>query len=72
MINILPVVCALFGALQVVLGLINPSNYRVLRDEEGIRNGAYNLHAFVLKESCNINQLFLTCHFLIHFKKYEE
>ena len=45
MMNVLPVVCALFGALQVALGVIDPSNYRVQR-EEVIGNGAYNFHAF--------------------------
>ena len=42
--NILPVVCALFGALKVALGVVDPGNYRELRDEGGMGNGAYNFH----------------------------
>ena len=33
------------GMLQVVLGLLDSSNYMVLHDEEGIGNGTYDYHA---------------------------
>ena len=45
MMHILSVVFALFGALQVALWVIDPSNYRIQREEE-IGNGVYNFHAF--------------------------
>ena len=46
MMHTLSVLFALFGALQVALGVVNPGNYRVLGDEEGIGNGAYDFYAF--------------------------
>ena len=42
----LSVLFALFGALQVALGVVDTGNYRAQREEEGIGNGAYDFHAF--------------------------
>ena len=44
MMHTLSVLFALFGALQVALGVVDPGNYRVQR--QGIGNGAYDFHAF--------------------------
>ena len=37
--------CTLAGTLQVILGFLDPCNYRILHDEEGVGNGAYDYHA---------------------------
>ena len=37
--------CILVRTTQVVPGLLDPCNYRILHDEEGIGNGAYDYHA---------------------------
>ena len=46
MMHTLSVLFALFGALQVALGVVDPGNYRVQREEEEIGNGVYDFHDF--------------------------
>ena len=46
-----------FGILQVVLGLLDPSNYMVLQGEEGIGNGTYDYHAEQCRGMMNLKSI---------------